>query len=104
MLEDSVVGRAGGVGRGRANLRPPGLQLGVDGDVVSAALKAALAAVRHGRQGLRGLHADPAELLKQLAGRLLASGALQVEPRGVHGPLAPGCGGSPPRVSEWRHW
>ena len=60
MLQDSVVGRAGGEGRGRAYLRPPGLQLVVDGDVVSAALKAALAAVPPGRQGLRGLHADPA--------------------------------------------
>ena len=104
VLQDSVVGRAGGEGRGRAYLRLPGLQLVVDGDVVSAALKAALAAVPPGRQGLRGLHADPAELLKQLAGRLLASGALQGELRGVHSPLAPGCGCSPPRVSEWRHW
>lgn len=38
---------------------------------------------------LQRLHNDPVDLVEQLAGHLLAPGALQVEPQVVHGPLAP---------------
>lgn len=40
------------------------------------------------RHSLQRLHNNPVDLVKQLAGHLLASGALQVEPQVAHGPLA----------------
>jgi hypothetical protein len=41
------------------------------------------------RHSLEGLHDDPVDLVKQLAGHLPATGALQVEPQVTHCPLAP---------------
>uniref|UniRef100_A0A480HXA7 Putative tubulin polyglutamylase TTLL1 isoform X3 n=1 Tax=Sus scrofa TaxID=9823 RepID=A0A480HXA7_PIG len=70
-------------------LDQPGLQPVVDDDVVAVALEAVFVVVHHRGHGLQRLHDDPVDLVEQLAGHLLAAGALEVEPQVADRPLAP---------------